>query len=59
SWTHGAQTPIVAHETVSNCSRARTTTKSVTGLRLNGIAPMFSPVAVFSKARFPEMGLGI
>ncbi|GKD04828.1 leucine-rich repeat-containing protein [Tanacetum coccineum] len=48
SWTHGAQTPIVAHGTVSNCSRARTTTRRVTGLRLNGIVPMFSPVAVFS-----------
>ncbi|GKE22799.1 leucine-rich repeat-containing protein [Tanacetum coccineum] len=48
SWTHRAQTLIVAHGTMSNCSRARTTTRSVTGLCLNGIVPMFCPVAVFS-----------
>ncbi|GJT44423.1 leucine-rich repeat-containing protein [Tanacetum coccineum] len=40
SWTHGAQTLIVAHGTMSNCSRARTTTRSVTGLCLNGIVPI-------------------
>ncbi|GJZ97581.1 hypothetical protein Tco_0670034 [Tanacetum coccineum] len=41
SWTHGAQTPIVAHGTVSNCSRARTTTRRVIGLHL------FTPVPAF------------
>nr|GEZ26864.1 RNA-directed DNA polymerase, eukaryota, reverse transcriptase zinc-binding domain protein [Tanacetum cinerariifolium] len=42
SWTHGAQTPIVAHGTVSNCSRARITTRSVIGFHL------FTPVPAFS-----------
>ncbi|GKE90682.1 hypothetical protein Tco_1571777, partial [Tanacetum coccineum] len=42
SWTHGAQTLIVAHGTVSNCSRARITTRSVIGLHL------FTPVRAFS-----------
>nr|GEU55718.1 leucine-rich repeat-containing protein [Tanacetum cinerariifolium] len=42
SWTHGAQTPIVAHGTVSNCSRARITARCVIGLHL------FTPVPAFS-----------
>ncbi|GJS76878.1 hypothetical protein Tco_0726759 [Tanacetum coccineum] len=46
SWTHGAQTPIVAHGTVSNCSRARITTRSVIGLHL------FTPVPARDSGRW-------